>query len=67
MNPYAKTHEMNVALSFYRVREAIAAKIIAHHFINGKMNHADILGKDWVHHSVCSTLRPLLFWKGDTM
>ena len=67
MTPQGKIHKRHVALSFHRVREAIAAKIIYYHFINGKINPAGILSKNWAHHCVWSTLKPLLFWKGDTM
>ena len=67
MTPFGKIHKRHVALSFHRVREAIAAKIISYQFINGKINPADILSKHWAHHNVWPTLKPLLFWKGDTM
>ena len=42
MTPFGKIHKMHVALSFHRVREAIAAKIISYQFINLKIIHADI-------------------------
>jgi hypothetical protein len=67
MTPFGKIHKRHVALSFHRVREAIAAKIISYQFINGKINPADILSKHWAHHNMWPTLKPLLFWKGDTM
>ena len=60
-------YKRHVALSFHRVREAIAAKIIDYHFINDEINPADILCKHYAHHSVCPTLKPLLFWKEGTM
>ena len=67
MNPQGNIHKRNVALSFHRVREAIAAKIISYHFISGKMNPVDILSKHWDHHCVWPTLKTLLSWKGYTM
>ena len=67
MTPQGKIHKRHVALSFYRIREAIAAKIISYQFINGKINPTDILSKHWDHHCAWPTLKPLLFWKGDTM
>lgn len=45
MTPHRKIYERHVALSFHRVREAIAAKIISYHFIDGKDNPADVLSK----------------------
>jgi hypothetical protein len=67
MTPFGKIHKRHVALSFHRGREAIAAKIVSYQFINGKINPADILSKHWDHHNVWPTLKPLLFWKRDTM
>ena len=45
ITPHAKIHKRHIALFFHRVREAIAAKIIRYHFINGEINPADILSK----------------------
>ena len=67
MNPQGKIHKNHAALSFHRVRETVAAKIISYQFISGNINPADILGKHWVHQCIWPTLKPLLFWKGDTM
>jgi hypothetical protein len=35
IRPHAKLHKRHMALSFYRVREAIAAKIVAFHHVDG--------------------------------
>ena len=51
--------QRHVALFFHRVREAIAAKIIVCHLINGKINPADVFSKNWDHHSVWVTSKPL--------
>ena len=67
MSPKGKIYKRRVDLSFHRVREAMSAKIIPYHFINVKINPSDILSKYWAHHCVWPTLKPLLFWKGDTM
>ena len=67
MTPFWKIHKRHAALSFHRVREAIATKIISCQFIDGKTNPADILSKHWAHRNAWPTLKPLLFWKGDTM
>ena len=58
---------MTHSRSFHRVREAIAAKIVSYHFIKGVINPADILSKHWGHAKIWPTLKPLLFWQGDTM
>ena len=54
------------ALSYHRVREAIAAKIIKFYHIDGKGNPADFLTKfldsrTWEH-----LLNPILHWPKDT-
>ena len=67
MTPHGNVHKRHVALSFHRVRESIAAKIISYHFVNGKINPACVLGKNWSHHFAWPTLKPHLFCKGDTI
>ena len=42
----AKIHELHVALSFYRVRESIAARIINYQIVDGKHNPEDVLSKN---------------------
>ena len=64
--PQAKLHKRHNALSFHRVREAIAAKIISFIFIPGNINPADILSKHWGHQQVKTALKTLLFYVGDT-
>ena len=64
--PQSALGKRHIALSYHRVREAIAAKILAFIHIDGKENPADTLSKfcngtDLHHH-----IRPLLFWMGDT-
>ena len=48
------------------LREAIAAGILRFHHISGTTNPADILSKHWGLSAVWDSLRPILFWKGDT-
>ena len=67
MNPQGKIHKRNVALSFHRIRENVTAKIASYQFISGNINPVDILSKHLAHHCIWPTLKPLLFWKGDTM
>ena len=65
--PHAVLHKRHTALSFHRVREAIASKIIAFHHINGNINPADILSKHWGYQQVWPMLQALLFWQRNTM
>lgn len=65
--PHAKLHKRHTALSFHRVREAVAAKVINFQHIAGALNPADILSKHWGYQQVWPTLQAVLFWKGDTM
>ena len=63
---HGNLHKRHTALSYHRVREAIAAKIITFTPIPGKINPADILSKHWGYQQVKDTLQALLFYKGDT-
>ena len=65
--PHAKLHKRHTALSFHRVREAIAAGIVRFFHMPGDSNPADILSKHWGYQQVWQLmLQPLLFWQGDT-
>ena len=64
--PHAKLHKRHTALSFHRVREAIAAGIVGFFHIPGDSNPADVLSKHWGYQQVWQLLQPLLFWQGDT-
>ena len=64
--PYSKIHKRHVALAYHRTRWAIAAKIVKYFHVRGNTNPADILSKHWDHPSVWDTLKPLMFWHGDT-
>ena len=59
-NVYAKLHKRHNALSFHRVREAIASKYIDFNFLPGHENPADILSKHWSYNSVKDVLLPIL-------
>ena len=65
--PHAKLTKRHSALSFHRVREAVAAGVLSFNWINGKFNPADILSKHWGYQMVWDLLQPILFWEGDTM
>jgi len=64
--PFAKLHKRHNALSFLRVREAIASGFVAFNFLDGKFNPADILSKHWGYQAVWRLMQPLLFYDGNT-
>ena len=64
--PHAKLHKRHNALSFHRVREAVASGIVCFQHIPGDINPPDILSKHWGYSCVWKLLQPLLFWMGDT-
>ena len=64
--PEAKLHKRHVALSFHRVREAIASNLVSFIHINGTKNPADIVSKHWGYQQVKDLLCTLLFARGDT-
>jgi hypothetical protein len=66
MQVHAKLHKRHNMLSFHRVREAIASKMVGFYHIPGSNNPADILSKHWGYSQVWDQLKTLLFWKGDT-
>lgn len=66
MQVHAKLHKRHNMLSFHRVREAIAAKMVVFHHIPGAINPADILSKHWGYGQVWTQLKAMLFWQGDT-
>ena len=57
-----KRHNM---LSYHRVREAIAAKILEFHWCSSGQNRSDILSKPWDHTKVKDTVRELFDYQGD--
>jgi hypothetical protein len=64
--PHAKLHKRHNALSFHRVREAVAAKIVDIYHLSGEYNPADILSKHWGYQTIWRILQPILFFQGDT-
>ena len=64
--PQGKLAKRWHALSYHRTREAIAAGIIRFYHVRSKTNVADILSKHWDMPSVWNSLRPIMFWRGDT-
>ncbi|CAJ1941674.1 unnamed protein product [Cylindrotheca closterium] len=64
--PEAKLHKQHIALSFHRVREAVASNMLSFIHIEGALNPADILTKHWGHQQIWPLLPTLMFWSGDT-
>ena len=65
--PHSQLNKRHMALSYHRVREAIAAQIMSSYHIPGDINPADILSKHWGYQQIWPILKPILFWQGDTM
>ena len=64
--PHAKLHKRHNALSFHRVREAVASKYVLLTHLSGKANPSDILSKHWAHQAIYPILKPILFFSGNT-
>ena len=67
MKPHAQLHERHTALSFHRVREAIASKIVSFIHIDGKLNPADMLSKHWRYQQIWPMMKALLFYEGEIL
>ena len=65
--PNSRSMKRHMASSYHRVREAIVAKILSFFHTPGKENPSDALSEHWGHQQIWQTLRPLLFWEGNTM
>ena len=64
--PHSALTKRHNALSYHRVREAIAGKIIRFFHIKGENNPADIVSKHWGQAQVWHLIRPLFFYSGET-
>ena len=58
-NIHAKLHKRHTALSFHRVREAIASRYVSFNHIPGTENPSDVLSKHWSYNSVKDVLLPI--------
>jgi hypothetical protein len=65
--PHSSLNKRHNALSYHRVREAIAAGVLFFLRIDGKENIADVLIKFLARGALVDLIEPLLFWRGDTM
>ena len=66
MIPHSGLNKGWNALSYHKVREAIASNIMRFKHIPTNENHADILTKALPWHKACVHVEPLFFWKGET-
>lgn len=64
--PHSALKKRHNALSYHRVREAIAAHILTFLKIDGKKNPSDVLSKHCGYIDAWPLIKPLLFWRGDT-
>jgi hypothetical protein len=65
--PHSSLHKRHNALSYHRVREMIAARILGYYWIDGKSNPADIFSKHWGYQQIWHFLKTLLFYSGNTI
>jgi hypothetical protein len=63
------SHTLNskrhIALSFHRVRECVASKILFFVHIPGKENFSDCLTTFLTHAVAWPLIKPIIFWMGD--
>ena len=65
--PHSSLSKRWNALSYHKVREAVAGGWLRFEHIPGTENPADILTKPLAWYQMRVFVEPLLFWKGDTM
>jgi Reverse transcriptase (RNA-dependent DNA polymerase) len=64
--PHSSLNKRHNALSYHRVREALAAGIILFMHVEGRLNPSDIFTKYLGWSKLWPLTQPLLFWKGET-
>jgi len=65
--PHSALSKRRNALSYHRVREAVAAKVLYLMQVSGKHNPADVFTKYLAYSDFWPLVQPLLFWKGETL
>jgi hypothetical protein len=65
--PHSSLNKRHNALSYHRVREAVAAKVMYFMKIQGTVNVSDIFTKFLPWTDFWPMVQPLLFWKGETL
>ena len=63
--PHSTLTKMHNILAFHRVREAIAAKLMAFYWIQSAYNISDMLSKHWDHPTVYPMILKLLIARGN--
>ena len=63
--PHSTLTKRHNILTFYRVREAIAAKFMAFYWIQSAYNLSDMLSKHWDHPTVYPMMLKLLITRGN--
>ena len=63
--PYSVLNNRHNMLSYHRVREAIATKILDFYWCSSDQNKIDILSKHWEHAKVKGTIRELFDYEGE--
>ena len=63
--PHSTLTKSHNILAFYRVREAIAAKLMAFYWIQTAYNLSDMLSKHWDHPTVYPMILKLLITRGN--
>ena len=66
-NLYSKLTKRHNALSYHRVREAIASGYVKFSYLPGKLNPADILSKYWSYSDVKDLLLTIFHFQGDPL
>ena len=65
--PQSMMAKRHTALSYHRVRAAIATGMMVFCHVSGKENPADIMTKFLPYSVSWPLIRPILFWRGETM
>ena len=63
--PHSTLTKRHNILAFHRVREAIAAKLMAFYWIQSAYNLSDMLSKHWDHPTVYPMILKLLITRGN--
>ena len=63
--PHSTLTKRHSILAFHKVREAIAAKLMAFYWIQSAYNLSDMLSKHWVHPTVYPMILKLLITRGN--
>ena len=63
--PYSTLTKRHIILAFHKVREAIAAKLMAFYWIQSAYNLSDMLSKHWGHPTVYPMILKLLVTRGN--